>query len=96
MALTTTQIRRSAWARRFKATCPSQYLEAVELAQNVGAVSIEQRDDHSKKGDFTWAIIPDADPEFWLDGLSTKEQALALCERMQWPVKATVEAGFAH
>ena len=87
MGLTIQQIRRSVWARRFKAGCPDQYEEAIDLAQNVGAVIVEQRDDHSAKGDFTWAIIPETNPEFWLDGLATKEKALALCARMQWPVK---------
>lgn len=87
LALTAQQIRRSAWARRFRVACPAQYQEALALAQNVGAVSIEQRDDHSAKGDFTWAVIPDANPEFWLDGLPTKEKALSLCGRMHWPVK---------
>lgn len=87
MALTTRQIKRSAWARRFRAACRYQYKEAIALAQNVGQVVIEQRDDHSAKGDFTWAIIPDANPDFWLDGLDTKQKALALCGRMQWPVR---------
>lgn len=87
MSLTIQQIKRTAWARRFKAACPYQYEEALALAQNIGAVSIQQRDDHSSKGDFTWAIIPEANQEFWLDGLATRDRALALCARMQWPVK---------
>lgn len=87
MGLTIQQIKRSAWARRFKAACPGQYEEAIDLAQNVGAVIVEQRDDHSAKGDFTWAVIPETSPEFWLDCLATKEMALVLCARMQWPVK---------
>lgn len=87
MRLTTQQIKRSAWARRFQAACPSQYDEAIMLAQNVGTVTIEQRDDHSAKGDYTWAIIPETNPEFWLDGMASREKAIALCTRMQWPVK---------
>lgn len=87
MGLTIQQIKRSAWARRFKAVCPGQYDEAIAVAQNVGEVSVEQRDDHGAKGDFTWAVIPEISPDFWLDGLATKEKALALCARMQWPVK---------
>lgn len=87
MALTLQQIKRSAWARHFKTVCRYQYDEAIRLAQNVGQVVIEQRDDHSTKGDFTWAIIPDANTDFWLDGLGTREKALALCARMQWPVR---------
>lgn len=55
-------------------------------------VTIEQRDDHSAKGDYTWAIIPDNTPEFWLDGLPTKEKTVALCQRMQWPIKKVKEA----
>lgn len=73
MTLTIQQIQRSAWARRFKMACPGQYEEALALAQNVGSVSIEQRDDHGAKGDFTWAITPEANTEFWLDGLVTAE-----------------------
>ena len=91
MTLTIQQIQRSASARRFKMACPGQYEEALALAQNVGSVSIEQRDDHGAKGDFTWAIIPEANTEFWLDGLVTKEKALALCARMRWPIKGLQE-----
>ena len=87
MSLSIQQLKRSAWARRFKAACPSQYDEALVLAQNTGMVRIEQRDDHCAKGDFTWAVIPEANPEFWLDGLPTRSKAVALCARMDWPVQ---------
>jgi len=87
MPPTIQQIKRSAWARNFRTECPEQYQEAIALALQCSPVVIEQRDDHSTKGDFTWAIIPDANLEFWLDGVSSKERAIALCEKMGWPIK---------
>jgi len=85
--LTIQQIKRSAWARRFKAACPDQYAEALLLAQNVGSVTIDLRDDHSAKGDYVWAIIPETNAEFWLDGLPTLKEAVKVCTRMAWPIK---------
>lgn len=87
-SLTIQQIKRSAWARRFKAECPEQYDEALYIAQNVGTVTLDLRDDHSAKGDYVWAIIPETNMEFWLDGLPTKAEAVKLCTRMGWPIKS--------
>jgi len=57
------------------------------LAEKTEWVAIDKRDDHSSKGDFVWAIIPEIDTEFWLDGTRTKKDALAVCKEMNWRVR---------
>lgn len=76
------QIEQTAWAKRFLVACPTDYRQAIALAEKVEWVTIEKRDEHSAKGDFVWAIIPEIDTEFWLDGMKTKREALAVCKEM--------------
>ena len=80
-------IEQTDWARRFKAGAPYQYEEALGIAARLNWVVLEHRDDHSAKGDYLWAILPDCNPEFWLDALSTKEEAIAVCKAMSWKIK---------
>lgn len=84
--MTRSEIELTEWAKRFKAECPTSYAEAIQLAEHVDRVVIEQRDDHSAKGDFLWAIIPECDTDFWLDALPTKKAAVAVCREMNWLV----------
>jgi hypothetical protein len=87
MGLSTKQIADSDWAKLFAAEAPWLLDEALQIAENLQWVKIVQLDDHSLKGDFVWAIIPDCSPEFWLAGLESKEEALSLAEKMSWRVK---------
>jgi hypothetical protein len=87
MNISKNDIELSQWAGRFKAGCPTSYNEAITLANKVDFVVIEKRDDHSSKGDFLWAIIPECDQDFWLDALPTKKAALSVCREMQWCVR---------
>lgn len=80
-------IEQTEWARRFKAGAPFQYEEALGIAARLNWVELDQRDDHSAKGDYLWAILPDVNPEFWLDATQTKEEAIAVCEAMGWTIK---------
>ena len=80
-------IEQSAWAARFKAGAPYQLKEALDIAERLNWVVIEHRDDHSAKGDCLWAILPDVNPEFWLDATPTKDEAIAICEAMGWPIR---------
>lgn len=85
--MTRDELEATEWAKRFKAGCKTMYEDALKLAAKVDRVVIEQRDDHSSKGDFLWAIIPDCDTEFWLDALPTKKAAVAVCREMHWRVR---------
>lgn len=80
-------IEQTEWACRFKAAAPYQYEEALEIAQRLKAVVIERRDDHGAKGDFLWAIVPDVDPDFWLDAAPTRTEAESICASTGWPIK---------
>ena len=80
-------IDQTAWAARFKAGAPYQLKEALDIAERLNWVVIEHRDDHSAKGDLLWAILPDVNPEFWLDATPTKDEAIAICESMGWPIR---------
>lgn len=79
-------IENSEWAKRFHSESPFQLQEAISIAKTLKSVVIEQRDDHSAKGDYLWAIIPDCNPDFWLDATKTKKQAMAICREMGWKV----------
>ena len=81
------EIEATEWAKRFKVECPNSYEEAITLAEKVEHVVIDQRDDHSSRGDSLWAIIPECDTEFWLDALPTKKAAMAVCREMNWRVR---------
>ncbi|EKD98129.1 MAG: hypothetical protein ACD_23C00570G0004 [uncultured bacterium] len=83
------QIESSDWAKRFQAACPTSYIEAIDLAERVLWVCVEQRDDHSSRGDYLWAVIPEIEPEFWLDALPTKRKAMAVCREMGWQIRQT-------
>lgn len=80
-------IEQTEWARRFKAGAPFQYEEALAVAASLTWVVLDHRDDHSAKGDLVWAILPDVNPEFWLDATTTKEEAIAVCKEMGWTIK---------
>lgn len=80
------QLRRSKWAKNFKCECPQQYEDAILHASTLKYVKIEKLDDHSFVGDFVWAIMPDTNPEFWLDGLTTYDEAFQLCNEMNWTI----------
>jgi hypothetical protein len=84
------------WAKDFKATCPSSYARALEYAAEPGLpvtialrtdVALSQADDSSKEPQ-CWAVIVDEprtdDDDFWLGGYPTREEAVALCQEMQW------------
>ncbi len=85
--MTMQDIEKTEWARRLKAGAPFQYAEAMAIAARLSWVALDHRDDHSAKGDLLWAILPDVDPEFWLDATPTKEEALGLCKSMGWNIK---------
>ena len=80
-------IEKTEWARRFKAGAPYQYDEALAIAARLSWVVLEHRDDHSAKDDCLWVILPDVNPEFWLDATPTKDEAVALCKTMGWAIK---------
>jgi len=82
-------IQQTEWAHRFKVGAAYQYQEAIEIAQRLNWVTLERRDDHSSKGDCLWAILPDVNPEFWLDATPTREEAQQICASMGWPIKET-------
>jgi len=88
------EIEETEWAQRFKRECPTEYTQAISLAERLDRVVIEKRDDHSFKGDFLWAITPEIDPEFWLDAAKTKKAALSICDAMRWEVACPSQAQF--
>ncbi len=75
------------WARRYKQNDKSTFDEALRLVKKLNSVTIAQRDDHSFKGDYLWAITPNNAPDFWLDALPSLDEATVLCRIMGWPVK---------
>ena len=81
------KIEDTAWAKRFKAECPTAYDDAIKIAGETSHVTLEKRDDHSAKGDFVWAITSVTEPDFWLDGCKTKKEALAVCKELKWVVR---------
>lgn len=85
--MTRAEIEQTVWAKRFKAECPTSYIEAIALAEKADMVVIEKRDDHSSAGDYLWAIIPEINTDFWMDALKTKKEALAVCREMRWRVR---------
>lgn len=80
------------WAKRLKKEAPYFYEESLALVKRLGSVTISQKDDHSFKGDYTWAITPDVAPDFWLDSFDDLEQAKKLCRVMGWRVEAINQA----
>lgn len=82
-------LKRTGWARRFKREAPYHYAEALSIAERLHWVVLERRDDHSAKGDYLWAILPDIEPEFWLDATPTRAEAQAICAALGWPIKET-------
>lgn len=87
--MTIDEIEQTNWAKRFKEECPTSYKEAIELAERVEWVFIEQRDDHSSQGDYVWAVIPEINQEFWLEACKVKKDSLAACREMGWRVRRT-------
>lgn len=45
------------WARRFKEECPSQFEEAIAIAERAPVVDIVMTDEHSFRGDYKFVII---------------------------------------
>lgn len=70
------EIEATDWATRFLAECPTSYREAIDLAVRIAEensfVVVEKRDDHSSKGDYLWAVIPECSNDFWMEAVPKK------------------------
>lgn len=73
---------KSAWAKRFEASAPVLFDDALEHVLADGfAVAIVWDARECK-----YAVAPVHDTEFWLDAFATKREAEALCKEMDWPI----------
>ena len=82
-------IEKTAWAKRFKKEDSMSYERAIELVSVPDlVVDIYQTDETGEK---VWAIVPEDDPEFWLDAFKRKQNAVSLCKKMNWRIMGLEE-----
>jgi hypothetical protein len=80
------QIKTSKWAVEFKAQNPTAFKDALGYATDSKIEMTITKTDSS--GFMLWAIVADTKTDFWMDALATKQEAIRLCKRMGWKVKA--------
>ncbi len=72
----------SDWARRFHVDAPVSYREGIEFAMEAGLrVFLKHTEEN---GEPQWAICVEERPEFWMDAVATRAEAVALCKAMAW------------
>ena len=72
----------SDWARSFRTDAPVSYREGIEFAMEVDLrVFLKHTEEN---GEPQWAICVEERPEFWMDALETRAEAVALCKAMGW------------
>lgn len=73
------------WARSFYETCSfDSFKKALEYANTPNLeVYIERA---TERGPVEWVILPESDPNFWLEVCKTKKAAVAFCKAMGWKI----------
>jgi len=79
------RIKSTSWARKFKRECPLQYDEAIYYASQhecrVAIIYSNELDPDVME----YAIVVEG-TEFWLDAFTTREEAVKLCNKMNWRI----------
>lgn len=96
------RIEASDWAQRFRQACPTSYLDALAVALETKAVTIEPRyaqevQEASEsdalgtlgtlKESVLWVLLSEKEPDFWLDAHWEPEPLEAVCEEMGWEIR---------
>ena len=66
-------IKKTAWAKRFKK-------KAAIISDLV--VDIYKTDEYKN----LWVVVPEIEPDFWLDCFKKRSDAVALCKKMNWRI----------
>jgi len=70
------------WSAEFRRMCPADHGRALEYASDPDlCVDIIRTDE---TGEVQWVIVPEVDPEFWLDSFASKTAALTFCRKIGW------------
>lgn len=89
MSLTMAQLEQTDWAKRFKADSPVSYAQGIALAIKPNLeVSIAHTDEN---GDWRWVIVAVDAPGFWMDALSSRQEAINLCDQLNWKVTYEID-----
>lgn len=84
MSLTMEQLEQTDWAKRFKEDSPVSYAKGLALAIKP---NLEVEIAHTNEsGDWCWIIVSADEPGFWMDAFSTRQEAIDLCNQLNWKV----------
>ena len=80
----TYEIQKTAWAKRFKAECPTAYDEAIRLALETPCNVIVYNAQDQNIEEWKWVVESEQEPGFWLDAFDTEDEARKLVREMGW------------
>lgn len=75
------RLRKTEWFREYAKDAPGSSEEALKFALTERDFEIRKSTD---TGPTLFVVVPKSDPEFWMDGLETRELAVSLCRAMGW------------
>ena len=78
-------IKRSAWAMKFKREYPLQYDEAIYYASESPVQVFVSYSNEIDPENPSYMIVVDW-TDFWLGAFPTREEAVKLCNRMGWEI----------
>lgn len=96
--MTRNELKKTAWAKRFKQEAPSEYKAAIDFAMTPDLDVIVYKDtiethcfDKGLVTKAVWAVaISETDLQldnsFWMDAFKLKKTAVALCKEMNWKI----------
>ena len=74
----------TAWAQSFRIDAPVSYREGLDFAMEPGLRVFLRRTEEN--GEPQWAICVEERPEFWMDAVATRAEAVAVCKTMGWKI----------
>lgn len=74
-------LRKTEWFKEYLEDAPSSAEEALKFALTEPLFEIRKSKDTGK---ILFAISPKSDPDFWMDGLETRELAMGVCQALGW------------
>lgn len=83
--MTNFHIENTSWAKRFAHECPESFLKAMKIVSDPGLEVVIINTDSAGRNRF--AIESVKTPGFWLDAKIIRNDAVKLCNRMNWKIK---------
>jgi len=79
------RIKSTTWAKNFKRECPHNYDDAIAFASYPNLKVKIIRNNELDESVWMYSIAVDV-VDFWMESLPTHEEAVKLCNKMNWSI----------